>query len=66
MSKIKILLKILCERTYLDKKASADKEVFRRDISLVIESEQCFMDTEKFFQSVKGSLEKYFDKIEVK
>ena len=33
---------------------------------LVIESSQLFMNTEKFFNTVKASLEKYFDNIQKK
>ena len=42
-----------------------EKTVDKGD-ELIISSRQLFMNTEKFFNSVKGTLEKYFDKIEKK
>ena len=39
------------------------EESLEKGIELIIESSQLFMDTEKFFNSVKTSLEKFFDEI---
>ena len=42
------------------------KENIEKGIELIIEANQLFMDTEKFFNSVKVTLEKYFDSIQKK
>jgi len=42
------------------------EETVEKGIELIIESHQLFMNTEKFFNSVKVTLEKYFDSIELK
>ena len=39
------------------------EESLEKGIELIIESHQLFMNTEKFFNSVKTTLEKYFDEI---
>lgn len=48
------------EKYHNDYEKSEDIE---KGIELVINSSQLFMNTEKFFNSVKGTLEKYFDEI---
>jgi len=39
------------------------EESLEKGIELIIESKQLFMNTEQFFNSVKTTLEKYFDEI---
>jgi len=61
-------IKIVCRKDKFDANDTKDynkhKTESRLGDELVIESTRWFMNTETFFNSVKPTLEKYFDKIE--
>lgn len=55
---------ITCKKGYVIKQTDYSKKDEHQDHELHIETSQWFMDTERFFKSVKDSLEKYFDTID--
>ncbi len=57
---------ITCKKGYGIKQTDYNKKDEKQDHEFVINANQLFMDTEKFFKTVKESLEKYFDIIEEK
>lgn len=63
-------IRIECRKDkYEERKEKANYKTDKKDKlggELEIRADQWFMDTEKFFNSVKPTLEKYFDKIEKK
>lgn len=63
-------IKIVCRKDKYDfndqKEYGKSKSENKLGDELIIESSQLFMSTEKFFNTVKASLEKYFDNIQKK
>lgn len=59
-------IKIVCRRDIDNDITSHDKKHNKLGDELILEADQLFMDTQKFFESVKDSLEKYFNSIERK
>jgi len=63
-------IKIVCRKDKYDYENKIDynknKTETKLGDELIIEVNQNFMDTEKFFKTVKDSLEKYFNTIEKK
>ena len=63
-------IRIECRKDKADFDDTKDYSKYKKEHSigdeLIISADQYFMDTEKFFNSVKGTVEKYFDKIEKK
>jgi hypothetical protein len=57
---------ITCKKGFVVKQTSYDKKDEKQDHELNIQANQWFMDTEKFFLSVKESLKEYFDTIDKK
>lgn len=58
-------IEIICRKGY-EKRVKGNDDKHAIDNELIIRTNQLFMNTEKFFNSVKESLENYFGKIEKK
>ena len=57
---------ITCKKGFANKQTDYNKKDEKQDHELHIQANQWFLDTEKFFQSVKASLKEYFDTIDKK
>lgn len=59
-------IEIVCRKDIEKDQKTYDKSKTSTGHELVIQAEQWFMNTEKFFKTVKESLENYFDTIKKK